>query len=701
MADNQWGEIFNLTEELKRIEEEVDKRLEETLAEDPHVIEQETVHYGAAAAEDRTERYRMRQSVPLFAPLGRSAVEPGAAKGLYGDLQEQAPSEDAQGQTQAGAGAQNDGTQDHESQMQAESRDADAEVREAAAAWDESPVDDYTAPRATEPEDPYAVMTDGEPVEAQTTDEAGQGSARVYAFAMPGASEEQAASVERASAAEESRVASAVSEAEPDEKSFAGESLAEETVPETMSEAVAAEPAAVQEESTPPVMAATDSPVPESAGEDELPEAPAEEPEEETPVQETATDVKGRAETQRGQGLQALLQDRRKVLAVLIAVIVVLAGILGYRYYQDHVRHQRQYSAAEALYKSGDYDGAVAAFAEIKNYKDASTRILEVEYAKASALVDQKAYAAAIEYVDNLSEPTDAMLTLRSHAIYELAMLYYQDGDLENATGELLLIPDYEQDGVKATDLLHQIQYQQAADALAVYDYDTAEPILAALGDYEDAEILLWQVQNAIDEVYTDVARDDNGKEIKGKTEYLWVHSVITPGATSSDPSEEQTTQLRELAGATDAVDDDAIHVLMMHRATTDAEMTYEDAEPIETDSSTIITKDVSSYAAIDDTFGKEQTVYSPQALQRSNTDYALSFDGSETYAAKDRKDDEVVMECKMADDAYWVKTRRVYAELEDDKFIGVSKHQLRTWTKVLNETIADEVRAAFLANTN
>lgn len=732
MADrNQWGEIFNLTEELKRIEEEVDKRLEETLSEDPHVIEQETVHYGVAeAAADRAETFRMRQSVPLFGDVGlqpvvQPMVEPGAQpEEPIAESDMELPVEDAR-----------------------EPRDeepVDAQDQ-AGAIWNEAPVEDYVAPRAAASEDlAEALWNDAVAREAEAYEAAEAEPEQPLA-----AQEAETQDSEAAWVPEQETVP--VPEMVPDETPRVGAGQmgerrlphvplfgVEEPMQEEPAEAVvdapveassamtdddageaAPEEQMVAEETTAPAGESAQIETPEQSKEPETTAA------EETAARKhvvrqpaaenaepTGSRERGKAKTKQAktsgpdrtaeQGTtkerQPLIKDRRITLIILVAIIVLLAALLYRWYYNDRILPRQQYTAAMALYENGEYDEAIAAFTAIRNYSDAADKITETEYAKADALVTAGSYKEAIDYIDNLSSPTDAMQQLRKSAIYQLAVQYYEAGELSNAEGELLLIQDYEVDGVAAADLLHEIQYQEAADALAVYDFDTAEPILAALGDYEDAAILLEQVQNAIDVVYTDIALDDNGEEIEGQAQYLWVHSVITPGAISADTTkEEQTAALRELACATENVSDEAVHVIMMHMDTTVADMTYTDADPIETDSSTIYTKEITSYAAIDETFGLNQTVFGPQTLQRSDTDYALMFEGSETYAAKDSKDKEVRMECKMAEDGYWVKTRRVYAQMKDDTLIGVPKSQLRTWTKVLKQSLADEVRERFL----
>lgn len=715
MTDHQWSEIFSLNDELKRIEDEVDKRLEETLTEDPHVIETETVHYDENPG-GRTDTFRMRQSLPIFGMTQNEAVPemPGtfpqneAQDGSETPWQNmtvppmpEVPQQNAVGidtqeswQQECGAG-----NVDENAGMECAAGSAGNEAS-ARIPWMSGPIEDYVAPRAPASAQDWALASPES--EARGREHAATETDLRSQDALADVDPATAGLQQDASAGTGSQPGDAL--ADPGLQTTAASSG---TGMRSQDASAGIQHAEADATSGEPVPDAQEPHAPEDTG--ERPGDPAGNAASHTGAMHQARPQDARqtghaagetsprdmtVETARPDTRRDAAQ-RRRVLLVLLLIIVALLVVLGQWYYKEQIIPGQQYEAAEALYESGDYDGAIAAFSQIRGYRDAAERLPEAEYQKAAALAADGSYAEAVEYIDNLSDSTEQMQTLRAHAIYQIAADDYANGDLESAAGELVLIQDYEEDGRSALDLLHEIQYTQASNALENYDFATAEPILSALGDYEDAAALLQQVRDAIDIVYTDVARDDDGKEIAGQTQYLWVHSVITPHAVSAESYSED---LRELAGATDSVDDESVHVLMMHMDVTDAEMTYEDAEPVKVDNSTIVTKDVTSYAAIDDTFGSSQTIYDPQTLQRSNTDYAIGFEGSEAYAARNADSDEVRMECKMADDGYWCKTRRVYAQMDDEgRLVGVPRSQLRTWTQVLNESIADEIRAGFL----
>ena len=67
----------------------------------------------------------------------------------------------------------------------------------------------------------------------------------------------------------------------------------------------------------------------------------------------------------------------------------------------------QKYNAA-ALRNSGDYEGAIAAFKALEEYKDVQTQVLATYYAKGQACLEVKDYAGVAEAFSHAKNYEDA-----------------------------------------------------------------------------------------------------------------------------------------------------------------------------------------------------------------------------------------------------------------------------------------------------
>lgn len=141
-------------------------------------------------------------------------------------------------------------------------------------------------------------------------------------------------------------------------------------------------------------------------------------------------------------------KTRNRVIAFVVftlaAVGIAFAVISGIR--ATEAQRSSAYDAAESMYLAGDLDGAAAAFAELKNYRDAADRRMQI--------------------------------------LYESAEKMYLAGALDSALAAFAELGDYED----AADRCMQIRYESAQALLDSGSYREAISAFRELGDYQDSK---------------------------------------------------------------------------------------------------------------------------------------------------------------------------------------------------------------------
>ena len=123
-------------------------------------------------------------------------------------------------------------------------------------------------------------------------------------------------------------------------------------------------------------------------------------------------------------------------LLVLIAIFVVV--LITY------IIPQRKYDAAAALLEAGQYDEAVAAFAELEDYSDSADRIPEAKYRKAADLLEDGKYDEAIAAFEEVLDYGDSPDQI-TEAQYRKAVKVFDSGAYEDALGQLEKLEDYKE----------------------------------------------------------------------------------------------------------------------------------------------------------------------------------------------------------------------------------------------------------------
>ena len=182
-------------------------------------------------------------------------------------------------------------------------------------------------------------------------------------------------------------------------------------------------------------------------------------------------------------GLAALL-----LLAMLITKVAISAV---------------EYSKAEKLLASGDYDGAITAFEALGDYKDSSAMRVESanakEYAQAEKLLASGDYDGAITAFEALGDYKDSA-DLRNESVYEKATALLASGDYDGAIAAFEALGDYKDSSAMLVESANAKEYAQAEKLLAQGQTAEAAVAFAKIAEYEDARersFELWDTMAA------------------------------------------------------------------------------------------------------------------------------------------------------------------------------------------------------------
>lgn len=140
-----------------------------------------------------------------------------------------------------------------------------------------------------------------------------------------------------------------------------------------------------------------------------------------------------------------------------------------------------KYNKAQSLFDDGSYDEAIALYAELDQYKDASAKILEVKYAKAEQLLADKNYDAATALYEELADYNNA-----SERLQEVD--YSRAGDLLTAGNYANAAAIYQSLGTykDSAALYPSVILEYAAVLVEKKEYSNAESQLQLLAEYEE-----------------------------------------------------------------------------------------------------------------------------------------------------------------------------------------------------------------------
>ena len=188
---------------------------------------------------------------------------------------------------------------------------------------------------------------------------------------------------------------------------------------------------------------------------------------------------------------------RKKTLTIAAVVVVMIACAIAWCI-PNVIIPNNKYQQAVALRESGQYDDAIAAFAELGDYGDTKTQIAETWYQKALLSRENGMYEYAYTIFSSLGDYSDAAQQL-SETKYQQAVSLREAGKYESAIAVFTSLNDY-RDSETQIEEMKQEKYQQAVTLRENGQYDDAIAAFAELGDYRNvtAQIMKTKYQKAV-----------------------------------------------------------------------------------------------------------------------------------------------------------------------------------------------------------
>lgn len=208
------------------------------------------------------------------------------------------------------------------------------------------------------------------------------------------------------------------------------------------------------------------------------------------------------AELQRKEADEKAKKNKR---VAIIAAAIAIVCIAGFLIVTKVITPNNNYNAAVKLMENGDYDGAIAAFESLGDYRDSEEKIKECKYQEANALMENGSYAEALAIYTEIKDFSDSETKIEEckakskEQDYNNAIALMNSGDYEKAIKAFEALEGYKDSNDKITECENEIKYQEAISLLSYEDPDyennaKAKTILEELGDYKDAKDYLSQI---------------------------------------------------------------------------------------------------------------------------------------------------------------------------------------------------------------
>lgn len=195
-------------------------------------------------------------------------------------------------------------------------------------------------------------------------------------------------------------------------------------------------------------------------------------------------------------------ERKNKRLTVDFVLVVLIACVVGW-FVVTRVIPNNKYQRAVTLRENGQYDEAIAVFAELGDYGDTKTQIAETWYQKALLSRENGMYEYAYTIFSSLGDYSDAAQQL-SETKYQQAIALRETGKYKSAIAAFTELGDYGDAEAQITET----KYQQADDLTNSGEYDEAYAIYATIIDYKDVDNILTNNKN-LAEVAAAVALDE------------------------------------------------------------------------------------------------------------------------------------------------------------------------------------------------
>ena len=232
-------------------------------------------------------------------------------------------------------------------------------------------------------------------------------------------------------------------------------------------------------------------------------------------------EAKKAEEEARKRKIKEKLPKIKKLSIIILSILVVcvVAVVLLVNVIIPAADRSKAYNNAVALYESGDYDGAIAAFKDLGDYKDCEEKVLEATYQKAETLFLNGDYDGAIAAFKDLGDYKDCEEKVLE-ATYQKAETLFLNGDYKGAEQIYLQLEGYKDSSEKvkaAQEAYTEDRYQTAIKRLERGEVSNAYAVFKELGNYKDSADYLnhifyvpWNVQNAETNTDYKIVYDEN-----------------------------------------------------------------------------------------------------------------------------------------------------------------------------------------------
>ena len=192
-----------------------------------------------------------------------------------------------------------------------------------------------------------------------------------------------------------------------------------------------------------------------------------------------------RKECENAEEKERQAKERRKKTLTIAAVVVVMIACAIAWCIPNVIIPNNKYQQAVALREAGQYDDAIAAFAELGDYSDANEQIAETWYQKALISRENGMYEYAYTIFSSLGDYSDAAQQL-SETKYQQAVSLREAGEYESAIAVFASLNNY-RDAETQIEEMKQEKYQQAVALRENGQYEDAIAAFAELENYSDA----------------------------------------------------------------------------------------------------------------------------------------------------------------------------------------------------------------------
>lgn len=207
--------------------------------------------------------------------------------------------------------------------------------------------------------------------------------------------------------------------------------------------------------------------------------------------QQRVKEEQEKAEVERAaEERRAKAKKLAKVIGIPAVIAIILTAVLIFSFQKaqrEEAVRQEAYQAAAALANRGDFDDAIAAFAELGTYQDSAEQITNTTYRKAMAFMNSGKYDDAIAIFTELGDYRDSAEQILE-TNYKKALSLLLSSHYDQAVELFEELGDYKDSAEQIAALKNS--YAQAVSLLENGDYQAARDAFSKLKNYMDSDKL-------------------------------------------------------------------------------------------------------------------------------------------------------------------------------------------------------------------